>query len=357
MAAALCRREGLGPRDLSTPDRIKTLQTRLIASGQHIPGIVLHDSQDLAIRAMVSASSTLQLGSFSPDGPLQRLDHSWAMLLPVVPQPMPKVTFQVDVAHPTTLRMELRTSSRPANYTPDVTLASKTFNLAAGGNQTISAALDATIDQYRYAFVCLMANPDVSVWCSEQRVTGVLSVSNKFNRAVATSSRQTPPGDIGVDSFEFWMPERRPGGRNLAMTISPALNVFRPENVINGVARPTVGPNAWVADPHDPAPTLILRWDQPQTIGRIELTFDADWDHPAESVLMGHPESVMPFCVRRYRILEASGRLLHECNDNHQTRNTIRLNSPVTTSALKIVLEHPSECIPAALFEVRCYSE
>ena len=30
-------------------------------------------------------------------------------------------------------------------------------------------------------------------------------------------------------------------------------------------------------------------WAEPRTVGRIELAFDTDFDHPMESVLMGHP--------------------------------------------------------------------
>ncbi len=58
-----------------------------------------------------------------------------------------------------------------------------------------------------------MANPDVSVHLSDQRVTGVLAVTQKFNRAVAKSPRQEPPPGSGIDSFEFWIPQRRPGGQ------------------------------------------------------------------------------------------------------------------------------------------------
>jgi len=47
MAAALCQREGLLPRDVYTRRRIKTLQQELLKVGQYIPGIRLHDPQDI----------------------------------------------------------------------------------------------------------------------------------------------------------------------------------------------------------------------------------------------------------------------------------------------------------------------
>src|SRR5690606_813666 len=97
------------------------------------------------------------------------------------------------------------------------------------------------IDAERYVFLCLHRNPDVSVHVSEERVTGVLSVR--------LAGKQVVDEGIGVESFEFWTPERRPGGRNIAVDVDPPLDVFAPQNVKNGLARPTFGPNAWVADP------------------------------------------------------------------------------------------------------------
>ncbi len=212
-------------------------------------------------------------------------------------------------------------------------------------------------EQDQYLFVCLMANPHVEVRGSEHRVTGVLAVAHKMNGRVAESATQTPPDEIGIDTFEFWRPDRRPKGHNLAVDIEPPLDAFGASNVINGVSRPVLGVNAWVADQGDPAPALTLAWDAPQRIRRIELTFDTDWDHPLESVLMGHPERVMPFCVRRCRVLDDAGRELARLDDNHQTCWRIELNEAIETRRLRIECEHPSETTPAAIFEVRCYGD
>jgi hypothetical protein len=270
---------------------------------------------------------------------------------------MPCISLTLDVAHATTLYAELRVSSRPDNHTPDVPLASLAVPLTAGAKQTLALPFAADIDRPRYAFLCLPANEHVAVHLSDQRLTGVLAVTHNANKAVAKSATQSPPPGIGIDTFEFWTPQRRPKGKNFAVTIAPPLDAFAVANVTNGVARPTRGPNAWVADFRDPAPTLTLRWDQPQTIARIELGFDCDFDHPLESVLMGHPERCLPFCVRHYRICDGQGHVLAEVNDNHQTRNTIHLPAPVTTRELTLACLASHGPSPAALFEVRCYGK
>jgi hypothetical protein len=376
MAAAICAKNNLKPRDLLAPARIAELQFELLRVGQFIPGMALQDSTDLARAAKISASSELKLNRLVPNGETLPLKASWAMMLPVTPGEMPSVEFLVDVARPTTLQAELRISSRPGNHTPDVTLAALHLNLDAGQKLKLPLHFQARIDAAGYAFVCLMKNDAVSVHLSDQRVTGVLAVCHNGNKAVAKSSTQTPPAGSGIDTFEFWTPIRRPAGKNFALRIQPPLEVFSATNLINGIARPTVQPNAWVADFAQEQPAIRLTWDQPQTIARIVLIFDTDFDHPMESVLMGHPERVMPFCVQELRIAQgvrvpvtASGhadsdankseseRLLCELTQNHQSRQVFRLNQPVTTDCLEIRLVAPSVNVPAALFEIRCFAK
>jgi len=375
MAAAICARNNLKPRDLLVAPRMAELQRELLRIGQFIPGVALQDSSDLARSAKISASSELKLAQLTPSGEVLPLNAAWAMMLPVTPGKMPSVELLLDVAATTTLLAELRISSKPENHTPDMTLATLEHQLVAGQDLKLSLDFDAKIDVPRYACICLMKNDAVAVHLSDQRVTGVLALCKNGNKAVAKSSTQTPPVGSGIETFEFWTPMRRPIGKNFALRIEPPLEVFSVTNLTNGVARPTNQPNAWVADFAHEQPTLRLAWDKPQTIARIELCFDTDFDHPMESVLMGHPERVMPFCVEKIIVAQGirvsvpagghaakdeSGsdteRLLCEISQNHQSRQVIRLNQPVTTDCLEIRLIAPSVNVPAALFEVRCFA-
>jgi hypothetical protein len=276
-------------------------------------------------------------------------------MIPFFPGKVPELRIHAVASQPTGLEVELRISSRADNHTPDITLEKQTIALQSGLN-CIPIQFNAHIKQPGYAFLCLMKNDTISLHYSLKRVTGILSVFNKTNPAVSNYGKQTPPEDIGMEEFEFWCPQRRPDGHNFALKIAPGLPLFSVQNAINGIARPTNHPNAWVADFKDPQPTLMLEWPSPQTIHQIELTFDADYDHPMETVLMTHPESVMPFCVRNYRLLDDKGQVVYEKKDNHQTRNTIKLLQPVTTSKLLFQAEAPGEHVPASLFEIRCYS-
>lgn len=356
MAAVLCHRHNIQPAALTEPAYLAELQRELLKRGQHIPHVILDDPDDLVQTAQLSASSELTLQSLPDDGPRVPLSYSWAQVLPIVSgQSVPAIRFTVDVSETATLRFELRTSDIPENHTPDVMLATHEIALQAGDNQSVTFAPNVIIDEGRYVFVCLMKNPAISVHTSETRVTGLLSVANAQNPAVSNYGAQRPTEDIGVESFEFWVPLRRPNGQNLAFTLSEPIAVFGAENVRNGWGRPTFAPNAWVADLNDPSPCLQVSWEQAQTISTIHLVFDTDFDHPLETVLMGHPETIMPFCVTAYRLRDGQGRIIAEASHNHQSLIQITLSEPVTTPSLQLEILSVHGNAPAAVFALRCY--
>ncbi|MBD1427716.1 FAD-dependent oxidoreductase [Sphingobacterium arenae] len=355
MAAYIAKeKQYLYPRDILTEGFISELQQELLKSGQHIPKIVLQDEGDLVQHAKLSASSNFELEILKADFALP-IDTAVAQMLPLEAGKVPDITVEVDVTEDTELRVELRMSSRTGNYTPDVTLETKSIPLKKG-RRTIKLSFSATMPERAYAFVTFLENTAVSLYRTNTRVTGVLTAFNLINKAVSNFGKQTPPEDIGMEAFEFWCPQRRPDGHNLALQVEPALRPFDVEQIKTGVYRPTTAPNAWVASQEDTAPQLKISWEEPQEIRHIDLFFDTDYDHPMESVLMGHPEDVMPFCVRNYKIVDDQGHIVFEKEGNYQSMSRIELEQPVITSALTIVVDRPSENVPASLFSVRCYN-
>jgi hypothetical protein len=353
MAAFIAGHKKLFPRQISENEHIRDLQQELLKSGQHIPGFELVDEADLVQTAAISASSELRLKELSSDF-TKPLEISMAQMLPLSPGKVPQIIFHAESKTDTSLEIELRISSKIENYTPDITLEAQTLAIHPGRN-CLHANFSSIIKEGCYAFLIFHKNPEVELYMSEQRITGILSVFNLVNKAVSNYGKQTPPEDIGVDEFEFWCPQRRPLGHNVAIKSERAINVFQKENIKTGVFRPTTQPNAWVAAIEDQAPHLKLNWDEKKEINSIDLFFDTDFDHPMESVLMGHPEDVMPFCVRNYKIRDEKGNLVYEKTGNYQTINKIRLDTPVTTSELILEMEHPSKNTPAAVFSIRCY--
>ncbi len=363
MAAKLCIEKGLLPRQLSEKEHIVALQKELLKTGQHIPNLRLEDDQDLVQKAEISASSELVLEELQASGELLPMEFSVAQMFPLTSEAV-QHPFKV-IVHPyadesTDLQIELRVSSKTDNHTPDVVLETQTISLQKGRNcvhLVFDLSKHATLlgTTPSYAFLTIKKNEKVKLQYSNQRITGLLSVFNLVNKAVSNYGKQAPTEDIGVDTFEFWCPQRRPAGKNLALKFEPSLKVFGAQEVRNGLQRPTHRPNAWVADYEDAQPQLTLQWSEPQSIKKIVLHFDTDFDHPMETVLMSHPENEMPFCVKDVKILNEDKETIVEITDNHQSQRMIVFEKPIETRSLTIVLAHPSPAVAASLFEVRCY--
>lgn len=355
LAAVLAQKYHCLPRDLVKSPRMEELQQELLKSGQYIPSVALIDHDDLCRQNNHSTSSDLILQELPFDGEWQQLIFSSAQLLPMKAGSRPTFTIEIQTKEATRLTATLRVSSRPENFTPDITLEKLETDLKPG-TQKIELPFSTTIPEDGYVFICLHKNEAISVRSSNTRISGILTVYNKENRAVSNFGRQQGGAEIGFEDFEFWVPVRRPGGQNFAMNISPALNCFGPENLKNGIHRPCIRPNAWVADPEDEFPELVLKWDQPQNISRMVITFDTDLDHPMESSIWGHPETVMPFTVRDYEISNDQGEVLFTKTGNYLTRNEIQLEKPTETTSLTLKFKRPSENVPVSVFEIRCYT-
>ena len=347
MAAAHCIQRNLLPRDIAEPGNVKLLQRDLQRVGGYIPQFRLDDDANLVRQATVTASSKLCLESLPDDGPRLTLERPYAQMLPLQRGRVPRMKIAVDAAEETALEAQLRISSKRDNHTPDVILKTLSFDLPAGDDQTIELDFDQLLEDSRYVFVCVMANPKLRLRLSDMRVTGLLALQYWRD--------QIPYEDIGVEAFEFWTPPRRPAGQNMAMNFSPPINGFDPQNVCNGLARPVAEVNAWVADPDDDMPTLDIRWIAPQSVSRVTLMFDTDFDHAMETVTRGHPEDVMPFAVRHYRLRDGDGTLLAEFCDNHQTVNLIEFDEPIETDRLQVEIIEIQGDAPAAVFALHCY--
>ncbi len=354
-AAVTCFKNKIQPKELLTQGYVSHLQQDLSKQGHYIPGIILKDENDLVQTAIIRASTTFELKEL-PDDNWQPLCEAVAQMIPVNMGVLPVITVHFYAESPESLNIELRKSFSGKNYTPDIIIEKKIISLHQGRN-CVRLTFVHQFEKNEYAWLVFQQNTQVQLSFSKKRITGILSVFNTINHAVSNNGKQNPTEDIGIDLFEFWVPKRRPDGQNIALKFSNPLPVFNVENLKNGITRPTDQSNAWVADFADKKPVLTLTWERIQTISRIELSFDTDFDHPMESVLMTHSENIMPFCVQNYKIMDETDEIIYEKKGNYQSRNTILFQQPVITKEIKIQFEKLSEDIPVSLFEVRCYDD
>lgn len=337
-AAAFCLAEGLEPAAFAEPENAARLRLAMEETGHFVPGCMDTDPDNLLGTASVTASSTWQFSGFPVDG-FRKLEQSMALALPLKGR-IPELTLQVRADRQTAMVAELRTSSKIGNYTPDKTMEIKELTVTAG-ESSVCFAFGTEIPVTQYCFIVLKANPEISVGVSGTLATGVVTVLNQKNEAVSNNGCQTADGN-GFESFEFWCPDRRPQARNLALKFASPVEIYSTELLTNPYKRPYIATNAWASSPEDGMPSVRLDWEQPVTFSRMILFFDTDFDHAMETVQMGHPENVMPQCVRDYRILDAEGREIYRKTGNYQAVNDIRLTSPVMTESLSIEFGSPA---------------
>ncbi|MEH6682013.1 MAG: FAD-dependent oxidoreductase [Sediminicola sp.] len=356
MAAALCTENQFLPRDVASKKNIEKLQLRLNREGQSIPGINVPDTEDIAIQASLNTSSTLQFIGFRPSEEWQILQFGIAQLLPLDAAMQYDFEFEIDADERTELQVQLKGSSNTAHFTPDVLLEKQVLKVEKG-IQKIKFTSDIKLDGQQYIYLCLLKNEKIKIRLSHERVTGLMTVQNKINKAVSNYGRQDPPAEIGIDSFEFWTPERRPAGKNMALTLNPSLQAFEVDNLVNNRVRPTSDgkTNAWAASMDDERPIITLIWEKVQDISMIKLFFDCDYDHALESTLMEHSEEEIPFVVENYKIMDENGNILKEVSGNYQAINTVMFEGAISTRKLHFEFSKGKPNIPVSLFEISVF--
>ncbi|KAF4496202.1 trichothecene C-8 hydroxylase [Fusarium agapanthi] len=351
IAASLCKKQSVDPMELLVKSNMKNFQRELMRFGQYIPGYKLNDSEDLVRSATKIEGSSFELSQLPADGPPKVLVRSLAQMLPLSRGPVPTFSVAAMSVENTVLTVQLRGSQKPYNYTPEVILAETKFSLVPGQNDLV---IDFKVEnpQIQYVFLSFLQNDSVALCTSKTRVSALMTVEHECT--------QSPPSDVGVDEFERWTPVRRPMGHNLALTLDPPVKAWGVENISNGVPRPTKRTNCWVPR-SDSSGRKILKigWDNPVKVNKVVVHFDTDYDHALESVLRGHPERTIPFCVKKWRLLDLSGgeRELYVEDENHLSRREVVLETSRTVKELGIeVLElNGDEKAFGGIFEVRVY--
>lgn len=354
IAAAMCKKLSVDPVKLLAKDTMKAFQTELMRFGQFIPGYKLKDPEDLVqLASSITASSSFELNELPANGPPKVLTRSLAQMIPLEAGPVPAFYVTAQAFENSKLTVQLRGSKKAYNYTPEVVLAEVTLSLKPGSND-LEIAFDASNPQTQYVFLSFLQNDSVALCTTLTRVSGLMTVEHECT--------QDPPDDVGVETFERWTPVRRPNGHNLALKVSRPIQDWGIANIHNGVPRPTKRSNCWVPRGIQGERKIVtITWDRPVVLREVVVQFDTDYDHALESVLRGHPERNIPFCVRDWRLLDLSRdgeeRELFREEDNYQSRRSARLDPAERLSKMgvEILSLNGDENVQGGIFEIRVY--
>ncbi|MER6000074.1 FAD-dependent oxidoreductase [Nonomuraea angiospora] len=339
-AAALCVADGVSPRELD----VRALQTTLLREDGSIIGLPYEDPADLARAATAAASSTLSRLEVETSAETWPLEADAGLILPVDPA-LDSVELMLDAAAGAELIVDLYDPMLGQNYVPRDLIASHTVPVEPGKNQWVRVDLSFRPARAQNAFLQIHANPDLALHVADRPTPGVLCLTR-----VPLRSQDEAPQLLREWSDSGLL------RRTFCHRTGPT-DAFAPSKALDGFQRPHAGPHMWVSD-RLPA-TLELSWPSPVTIGRVDVLADDDVNE--DLINLHHhrtPFEVMPTLARDYRLEVRQGggwRTVSEVRDNRRRRNVHDLE-PVTTDALRIVVDAGNGTPYAHVVAVRVYS-
>jgi len=139
-----------------------------------------------------------------------------------------------------------------------------------------------------------------------------------------------------------------------ALRLDPPSFPFGPENITSGVARPERWTNIWISDPKEALPqSVTLDLGEEVEVSSVYLTFD--------TFLMVDFKDFTPLepikeCVSDYSIQVMDGgkwKTILEVEGNYQRRRIHKINAPVRTRQLKVVVSKTWGDKSARIYEVK----
>ncbi|MFJ3491117.1 FAD-dependent oxidoreductase [Leifsonia aquatica] len=364
-AASLVSRLGITPRDLGR-DHLDMLLATLSREDAPVVGLHAPDPEDLATRAAVSATSTLDTLSTraSVTGERYPLDRDVAVVLPVDPR-LDSITFLVDAPVGTELAVELWTTGKPQNYAPIAHVASTTALVAAAadGSLTAEAQFDWAPAGPCNAVIVVRAAADASLLLTADRPYGVLALERRLAADAAFDHHIAEESDQPVTD---WV-ARKLRRRSFAFSASPATAAYRAGLVTDGYQRPFGGPHLWSSatvaegrDLRDDPERIRLDWPDPVRLGSVRVVFNDDVDE--DLVNLHHHRTdfdVVPELVTDYRIdalVDGVWVPVAEVTGNRH-RHRIHDIAPLMASAVRLSALATAGSREVTVSAIKAYSE
>ncbi|MGF9695917.1 FAD-dependent oxidoreductase [Paenibacillus sp. MABNR03] len=358
-AAALCAAKGVSPREIHD-QHLEELQQTLLRQDASVIGLRNEDQQDLAPKAVVTASTTCSTIAIDQPDASYVLERDIGILFPVAPS-LQGMELLISAEEDTELRVELWDSGRGENYVPVSQQMDTIIRVAQGEQQWVHVDIKWEPAHPQNAFVVVRQNDKVTLYQSSQPVTGILAFE-KGAAPHAVAALEEHDEHQPVVAWSMKALNRRP----FCFRIAGQTEAYQPEKVIDGYKRPYGGPHSWMSLPlnenENREAWVELQWESSVTIREILLTWNDDVNE--DLINLHHhrtPFDIIPELVKTYRIeadaeAEGSRVLIESVRDNHLRTNRIVLKCPISTKTLRIIMEETNGGSCAELVEIRVYS-
>ncbi|WP_269537168.1 FAD-dependent oxidoreductase [Cerasicoccus fimbriatus] len=337
--------------------RIELVQQDLLRDGCYLPNITNADPLDLARAAQASASSEAVNCGVGPDSFYVSNGLKGSPNAKLVDELIQNRAHWIAVGSEELNTIEVLLSNKSASeqqitykvegvdsiwdYRADTghILSEGNIKVSSGENQWVPITVNLSKENGKlkegFIRLTLTKNPEVAWHASP-------AVESGQTAAIAMSEKKLRRHGCGI---------------SMAFRLSPAQRCYEAKNVLSGRSRPYDATHLWRSSPEETLPQYIeLAWDAPQTISTIILTFSG---HLLREYHMTPTLYRDPQCAKDYTILaliDDSWETIVEVEGNYQRHRSHKLDTPVNTNKLKIVVQSTNGDPSAAVYEVRCYS-
>ena len=330
-AASLCLKHGITPRALAE-NHIEELQQTLIKDDCFIPDLPNRDPDDFALKARVTATSTASLSLEPLSDSVELTDHR-GQIFPVSTERLEHIS------------LHLQSSlEKEAELTIEFLRATDIwhFNEKPEEEPTISKA---KVPAGYQGWVDFNLGQDTA--------RGLYRINVHPREGISWSLSTPLPGVASVYKRKGW--KRWVNSKDaFALRLDPPSFPFEPENVTSGTSRPEKWTNIWISDPQEPLPqSVTLDFGKEVEVSSVYLTFDTFlmvdfWGFT--------PLEPIKECVSDYSIEVMQGgkwKTVLQVQGNYQRRRIHKLDPPVATSKLKVVVLKTHGDKSARIYEVR----
>ncbi|GAB3815123.1 hypothetical protein GCM10028820_12010 [Tessaracoccus terricola] len=349
-AAAVCLDTGMLPSELAADAR--QLQHRLLRADAAIAGLALHDPTDLAPKAEVTASSSLDTTVETPPVDWLPLATDTAALFPRTAATT-WVRAAVRSKSPTRVRWSIHATPDTLAFTPGEVLAEGELDIVEG-EQWVRVPLPPAADE-QYLALVLHANPELAWGIAAEYRFGQLAMRLRPDGGAAEEIDEhveaSAPNDVvGWDIKSL---------NRTTLAIAHPGSAYAPHRAVSPHLRPHAGPQLWSSGPMSDGPQwLELRWDRPVDIDTLSLVFNDDVNQYANNLHYKRwPFRVVPELVADYAVevlREGGWERLVAVAGNRRRHRTHAVEGPGIT-AVRLVVERTNGASCAQLVAIRAY--
>ena len=365
-AAYLCKKYRLTPPGVHK-EKIKELQQILLKEDQYVVGVKNND-QDKVREATITTSSVRKCELTNPDD-LIKADMVLGLIIPIKKH-VDSVSFLVKNNEATVLSYIVHQPDRKYNYSPDKKITAGQIELQPSQNlRWVEIPIDTDIDQDKL-FLGIKKNEKLYLGATQESLPGVISLRKYLNnndRMVDVVTLRPKVhmwriiNSISKDNKDIWRDivhhvKESFVLRSLCFKINPEQEVYGPDNINIGYARPYGLPNLWVSEDLEEKEWIEIDFGKPQPIRELILYFDSNFNFRLRN-FERYEFNAMSTIVKDYRVYyedQNKYRELTRVEGNYQRVNRLRFEE-IKTNKIRIEFIATNGCPGVHLYEVRAY--